>query len=1636
MSLFAEFFALPSGISNLSQIDFDAEPTATDTVDQLDTMHSNDPFWAGGRTDDFAARYTGNLNINKGGTYTFYLSSDDGSALYIDGTRVIGNDGLHWTIEESVTLDLSAGAHDIEVRYFEQGGAQSLALDWQGPDSDGSRVTLSGSSISHGGVDNDDGGHDDGGHDDGGHDDNGHDDGGTNAMSGLRASYYALASAVSSLNQIDFDATPTATGMVEQLDTMRSFDAFWEGGVTDDFAARYTGDLNVEQGGTYTFYLSSDDGSALYIDGEMVIGNDGLHGTQEESVTLDLAAGAHDIEIRYFERGGAQTLALDWQGPDSNGARETITGDSFSHGGEDDGSHDDGDHNDGGHDDGDNDDGGHDDGGHDDGGHDDGGHDDGGTNPISGLRASYFALSSAVSSLNQIDFDATPTATGMVDQLNTMRSFDAFWDGGVTDDFAARYTGDLNVEQGGTYTFYLSSDDGSALYIDGARVIGNDGLHGTREESVTIDLSAGAHDIEVLYFERGGAQTLALDWQGPDSNGTRETISGDSFSHGGQDDGSHDDGGHDDGGHDDGGHDDGGNDDGGHDDGGHDDGGTNPMSGLRASYFALASAVSSLNQIDFDATPTATGMVDQLDTMRSFDAFWDGGVTDDFAAQYTGDLNVEQGGTYTFYLSSDDGSALYIDGEMVIGNDGLHGTQEESVTLNLSAGAHDIEVQYFERGGAQTLALDWEGPDSNGARETISGDSFSHAGHDDGGHDDGGHDDGGHDDGGHDDGGNDDGGHDDGGHDDGGHDDGGHDDHGGGITPPSTPAEIEAFVAAVRAQTDSHSHGDNAGMAQEHMQVLDLVPHAEVTHIAINNGDWFDPGTWYQGQIPGEGAQAIIPEGLSVTYDGESDASLFTLRVDGELSFATQTDTRMVIDTMVVSPTGRLEIGTEDNPIADGVNADIVIANNGNINTNWDPQLFSRGVISHGDVEIHGAEKTAFLKVDDAPMAGDTSITLAEVPEGWQVGDTLVLSGTHKQGWVWDNDERRVIHRESEDEEVVITGINGSTLTIDRPLEYDHDTPRADLSAYVANMSRNITFSSEDGEGTPLHHRGHVMFMHSDDVDVRYAAFDDLGRTDKSEPAFDVGDLGHVASDSNIKSRYPFHLHKTGTEAQEDPAIAIGNTVSGSPGWGFVHHQSHATFTDNVAFDVFGAAFAAEDGNETGIWSHNMAIRSEGIGWGDFMAKDAGDVARHDNGRTGDGFFFAGRLVEASDNVAVNTTHGFVWMHRSAPLDPLSENMNQPEFAYGAETIPHDHAVIQGFHNNEAFGTSVGLIVVKASFEQWHDGRSVFDGFLNWETAYGVDISYTSHYTFQDFDLIGTNSDIPFMEAATGFNLGADAFDMVMNGLNIEGFETGVDLDPITVHFDPADVNFDNVLIDVTMSDVTNQYHGFNSGRHTIMSSSQLNTGELGFTMTGDTVISEGETLFLNGFKTDSIGTRDRQFAGDTQRLTFYDNIAPLIANEGYYKTSDGRNVILVEDFISDRATGELFKFSHVITLDMTDQQIERSWAIEDHGGPQYNGIINFDNRAAETQDDFASTNAGEDVFIDVLANDFHAAGDDLRVDGLSTTPNGNVYVQDDGRLLYRPNPDFTGTDTFDYWAADEDGQFTQGTVTVEVWDI
>lgn len=80
------------------------------------------------------------------------------------------------------------------------------------------------------------------------------------------------------------------------------------------------------------------------------------------------------------------------------------------------------------------------------------------------------------------------------------------------------------------------------------------------------------------------------------------------------------------------------------------------------------------------------------------------GVTDRFewfAIDYTGRFWAETPGYYDFSLLSDDGSKLYIDGNMVIDNDRIHWAKKQEGSAQLTHGVHDIRVSYFQGPGNQ-----------------------------------------------------------------------------------------------------------------------------------------------------------------------------------------------------------------------------------------------------------------------------------------------------------------------------------------------------------------------------------------------------------------------------------------------------------------------------------------------------------------------------------------------------------------------------------------------------------------------------------------------------------------------------------------------------------------------------------------------------------------------------------------------------------------------------------------------------------------------------------------------------------------------------------------------------------------------
>ena len=108
--------------------------------------------------DFFNFEFTGYLHINQAGDYNFFLNSDDGSRLFIDGIQVVDFDGTHgrsrandgFGVGTASPLSLAAGPHEIRVIFFEYTGGQSLSVAYQGADTENVKINIPDAALTSG----------------------------------------------------------------------------------------------------------------------------------------------------------------------------------------------------------------------------------------------------------------------------------------------------------------------------------------------------------------------------------------------------------------------------------------------------------------------------------------------------------------------------------------------------------------------------------------------------------------------------------------------------------------------------------------------------------------------------------------------------------------------------------------------------------------------------------------------------------------------------------------------------------------------------------------------------------------------------------------------------------------------------------------------------------------------------------------------------------------------------------------------------------------------------------------------------------------------------------------------------------------------------------------------------------------------------------------------------------------------------------------------------------------------------------------------------------------------------------------------------------------------------------------------
>jgi len=124
--------------------------------------------------------------------------------------------------------------------------------------------------------------------------------------------------------------------------------------------------------------------------------------------------------------------------------------------------------------------------------------------------------------------------------------------------------------------------------------------------------------------------------------------------------------------------------------------------GLFYQYFEFDQPIDTTGDLK-KLTPKSTGVVSQI--VYPFEK-----LPEQFGLIFTGFVKVPSDGVYTFTILSNDGSTLLVDKQLIVENDGWHGSRERYGQIALKAGFHPIKVLYFQVGGGKALKAFVEGP--------------------------------------------------------------------------------------------------------------------------------------------------------------------------------------------------------------------------------------------------------------------------------------------------------------------------------------------------------------------------------------------------------------------------------------------------------------------------------------------------------------------------------------------------------------------------------------------------------------------------------------------------------------------------------------------------------------------------------------------------------------------------------------------------------------------------------------------------------------------------------------------------------------------------------------------------------------
>jgi hypothetical protein len=466
------------------------------------------------------------------------------------------------------------------------------------------------------------------------------------------------------------------------------------------------------------------------------------------------------------------------------------------------------------------------------------------------------------------------------------------------------------------------------------------------------------------------------------------------------------------------------------------------------------------------------------------------------------------------------------------------------------------------------------------------------------------------------------------------------------------------------------------------------------------SGPWSTPGTWEGGKVPGDGARVQIRQGHTVTYDVKSDQAIRLIHVAGTLTFAHNKNTQLNVGLIRIQageqaneegfeceahveapdpskPRPALEVGTPNRPIEPGYTALIRLV----LFPGMDKQSLPAIVCCAGRMDFHGAPLSrTWVKLGATAKKGDTSVILAEPVTGWKVGDHIIVPSTKYQTY----------NNEKSTEDRIIQAIDGTKITLDKPLEIEH-LGEGLYRGEVANLSRNVIVESAD-----LKERGHTMYHRGSAGAVSYAEFRHLGQ-------------------QGVLGRYTLHFHLIGDTMRGSYVIGCSMWDSGNR-WLTVHGTNYLIIRDNVGWGSAGHGFFLEDGTEVyNVLDRNLAVGAR-------HAKRLPKQVLPFDANNGAGYWWANSLNTFTRNVATdNGEYGFRYEATASKSFPLVYAIQQPDGSkkrVDIRTLPFIRFDDNESHSNTGhYGVNLGEGVGGIGPDTQHP--FIIRNLLIWNSHYG-----------------------------------------------------------------------------------------------------------------------------------------------------------------------------------------------------------------------------------------------------------------------------------------------------------------------------